>query len=85
MFIKMPISNVYNMDCMEYMKNIPDKFFSLAICDPPYGIKAGNGTGRSIRVAIEKGKIRGGNWDSTIPDCEYFNELFRISKYQIIW
>lgn len=34
----MPISEVYNTDCMEYMKSIPDKFFDLAICDPPYGI-----------------------------------------------
>lgn len=34
----MPISEVYNMDCMEYMKSIPDKFFDLAIRDPPYGI-----------------------------------------------
>ena len=34
----MPISEVYNMDCMEYMKGIPDKFFDLAIVDPQYGI-----------------------------------------------
>lgn len=34
----MPISEVYNIDCMEYMKNIPDKFFDLAVVDPPYGI-----------------------------------------------
>lgn len=38
----MPISEVYNMDCMEYMKDIPDKFFDLAIVDPPYGINAPN-------------------------------------------
>lgn len=36
----MPISEVYNMDCMEYMKGIPDKFFDLAVVDPPYGIDA---------------------------------------------
>lgn len=40
----MPISEVYNMDCMEYMKDIPDKFFDLAIVDPPYGINAPNMT-----------------------------------------
>lgn len=34
----MPISEVHNMDCMEYMKDIPDKFFDLAIVDPPYGL-----------------------------------------------
>ena len=38
----MPISKVYNMDCMDYMKSIPDKFFELAIVDPPYGINAPN-------------------------------------------
>ena len=36
----MPISEVYNMDCLEYMKTIPDKFFDLCIADPPYGINA---------------------------------------------
>lgn len=34
----MPVSKVYNMDCMEYMKDVPDNFFDLAIVDPPYGI-----------------------------------------------
>ena len=81
----MPKSEVFNMDCVEGMKQYPDKYFDLAIVDPPYGIGAGNGTGRSIRVAIEKGKFKGGNWDSEIPSEEYFTELFRVSKYQIIW
>ena len=36
----MPISETYNMDCMEYMRSIPDKFFELAIVDPPYGLDA---------------------------------------------
>jgi site-specific DNA-methyltransferase (adenine-specific) len=76
---------ITNEDCMELMKRTPDKYYSLAICDPPYGINAGNGTGRSIRVAIERGKLKGGNWDKEIPTDEYFNELFRVSKYQIIW
>jgi site-specific DNA-methyltransferase (adenine-specific) len=74
-----------NEDNMQVMARYPDKYFDLAIVDPPYGIKAGNGTGRSIRVAIEKGKIKGGDWDNEIPSEEYFNELFRVSKYQIIW
>lgn len=38
----MPISDVFNIDCMKYMKNIPDKYFDLAIVDPPYGINAPN-------------------------------------------
>lgn len=67
----MPISEVYNMDCMEYMKGIPDKLFDLAIVDPPYGINAPNMTmgsnmnrkhggynGESIASTIEEGKIK---------------------------
>jgi site-specific DNA-methyltransferase (adenine-specific) len=81
----MSVSEVENIDCMIGMAKYPDKFFDLAIVDPPYGIGAGNGTGRSIRVAIEKGKIKGGEWDREIPSPKYFNELFRVSKHQIIW
>ena len=56
----------YNIDCMEYMKTLPDKAFSLAIVDPPYGIDIAD-------------------WDNSIPTDEYFDELFRVSKNQIIW
>lgn len=79
------LSELYNEDCIEGMKRYPDKYFDLAIVDPPYGINAGNGTGRSIRVAIEIGKIKGGDWDLFIPEMKYFIELFRVSKNQIIW
>ena len=108
----MPISEIYNMDCMEYMKNIPDKFFDLAIVDPPYGINApnmsmgtnktrkGNGyPGVSVAQKLKKGKLNQGSeklknralntmncdWDFTPPTPEYFVELFRVSKNQIIW
>lgn len=80
--IAMPISEVYNMDCMEYMKGIPDKFFDLAVVDPPYGIgvtKMNMGGRNTIKPDLNK------NWDSAIPSKEYFNELFRISIRQIIW
>lgn len=73
----MAISEVYNMDCMEYMKGIPDKFFDLAVVDPPYGIGISSNPVRQIH----KKK----NWDSAIPDKQYFDELFRVSKNQIIW
>jgi len=66
---------------MEFMKNIPDKFYDLAIVDPPYGINAGKMTMGSGNHKFIKGK----DWDSKIPDDEYFKELFRISKNQIIW
>ena len=68
----------YNMDCMQGMREFPDKYFDLAIVDPPYGIN------------IEKsGRLRRYNtetvWDNQIPDNSYFDELFRVSKNQVIW
>lgn len=73
----MPESIAYNMDCMEFMKALPDKAFDLAVVDPPYGIGISN---NPVRQAHERK-----NWDKTIPDKEYFTELFRVSKNQIIW
>lgn len=73
---------LYNMDCMEGMKQFPDNYFDLAIVDPPYGISAGKmtmGSGKHKKFA--KGK----EWDEQIPDKAYFDELFRVSKNQIIW
>ena len=59
-------SRVYMMDCMEGMKHYPDKFFDIAIVDPPYGIGIAE-------------------WDSHVPTKEYWDELFRISKNQIVF
>ena len=75
---------LYNADCMEVMKTFKDKQFSLAICDPPYGININVNMGR--RKGDKKSdyhKFEGG--DKSIPDKEYFDELFRISQNQIIW
>jgi site-specific DNA-methyltransferase (adenine-specific) len=80
----MAISEVKNMDCIEYMQHFPDKYFELAIVDPPYGI------GINISMGRRKGDKKNnyhkfaGN-DSAIPNENYFNELFRVSKNQIIW
>jgi len=71
----------YNMDCMVGMKQFPDKYFDLAIVDPPYGIGMGGG---QIGNSKTDYKQFAGN-DDKIPDKEYFIELFRISKNQIIW
>ena len=80
----------YNMDCMDGMKQFPDNYFDLAIVDPPYGIgydkKAAASAGkRSKGGAAEKKEYHSNNWDETIPDGNYFRELFRVSKNQIIW
>ena len=73
----------YNIDCMEYMRTLPDKYFDLAVCDPPYGININHNIGR------RKGDKPSGHkkvcWDDAPPPSEYFNELRRISKEQIIW
>ena len=69
-----------NCDCMEYLKTVPDKYFELALVDPPYGIGFSNKhTGRGW--IVREGK----DWDNEIPDAKYFEELFRVSQNQIIW
>lgn len=78
------VSEVYNMDCMEYMKSVPDKFFDLAVVDPPYGLdnKSTHGRGKLKDRCLNRGNIQ--RWDIR-PSQEYFNELFRVSKNQVIW
>lgn len=70
----------YNIDCMDGMKGFPDKFFDLAIVDPPYGIdKAISAPSRVTKY----GRLDIVN--DTRPRPEYFDELFRVSKNQIVW
>lgn len=79
----MPISEVYNMDCLEGMNQYPDKYFDLAIVDPPYGLPKDSSNGRGkLKNRIFNGNIE--HWDKA-PDKSYFDELFRVSKNQIIW
>lgn len=76
----------YNMDCMKGMKEFPNKYFDLAIVDPPYGIGE-NGDKNHTRDKLAKAKnykAFSGN-DIEPPNKEYFDELFRVSKNQIIW
>lgn len=101
----------YNMDCTDGMKRFPDKYFELAIVDPPYGINAPNmkmgshlnrhkdGYPAISTTERLKGKLNSGggklknralntmncDWDSERPSPEYFKELFRVSKNQIIF
>lgn len=77
-----------HIDCMTYMAGLPDKAFDLAIVDPPYGINFGefNRTNRtSTGKTIKADKYKNENWDDSIPSDDYFIELSRISKNQIIW
>ena len=71
---------ITNEDNMELMARYPDKYFDLAIVDPPYGI---NITKQSGFGTFKKSSKK--NWDNEIPNKEYFTELFRVSKNQIIW
>ena len=69
--------SIYNCDCMELLKQTPDNYYSLALVDPPYGIGISK---NPVRQQHEKKE-----WDNSIPTKKYFNELFRVSKHQIIW
>lgn len=73
--------NLFQGNCMDLMASKPDNYYDLAVVDPEYGIGASEMTMGSGRHKFKKGK----KWDSKPPDITYFNELFRISRNQIIW
>ena len=80
--------SIYNEDCLQALKAMADKQFDLAIVDPPYGIGMDGTIG--IGIGKEKGFTRKKeytkkNWDKEVPSQEYFDELFRVSKNQIVW
>ncbi len=76
---------LYNADCMEVMKTFEDKQFDLCIVDPPYGINAAK-TGKVGGNNAGKAKDYGAKeWDKQPPNDEYFRQLFRVSKNQIVW
>lgn len=101
------MTQAFNMDCMDAMREMPDKFFDLAVVDPPYGITVdlqslGKGTGlapqANTQARITKSRMHGGgklkdrainkydsSWDSSPPPQEYFQQLFRVSRNQVIW
>jgi site-specific DNA-methyltransferase (adenine-specific) len=82
-----------HIDCMDYMKGCADGAFDLAIVDPPYGRGEDGGTNRSHGVKQKDGRVLrcldGGykkkNWDQKPPPPEYFTELQRVAKHQIVW
>jgi len=71
---------ITNEDCMDLMARYEDNYFDLAIVDPPYGIEV-----NKMQLGSGKYKNKGKQWDSETPKQEFFDELFRVSKNQIIW
>jgi len=77
--------NLHLGDSLEAMKAMPDKCYDLAIVDPPYGIGE---DGRKFRIRKNEKferKYESKSWDTEPPSKDYFDELFRVSKHQIIW
>ena len=88
--MKYELNQIIHADCMDIMKDIPDKYFELAIVDPPYGIGMDGMTtikgisGKSNTFSNIQHHAKKG-WDNSTPDKTYFTELQRISKNQIVW
>jgi len=92
---RLPFLSLFHADCMEIMKQYPDKYFDLAIVDPPYGIGADKAQNNAALSRIKaEGKSKAGrgwklyhetDWDNETPTAEYWAELFRVSKNQIVW
>ena len=86
---QLPFLSLFHADCMEIMKQYPDKYFDLAIVDPPYGLGMG-----TVRIPSEKNTnsqqkfykdMKSKRWDDNTPNKKYFDELKRVSKNQIVW
>jgi site-specific DNA-methyltransferase (adenine-specific) len=84
---------ITNEDNMLLMARYPDNYFDLAIVDPPYGINADKPSEKPIKILqkngiflnVKRADYNHKNWDDVPADNNYFNELFRVSKNQIIW
>ena len=83
--------DLFHADCLDLMKQYPDKYYDLAIVDPPYGINAdiknnGKNSDRHEKTSLAKiNTYKKTKWDNETPNEDYFNELKRVSKKQIIW
>lgn len=76
-------NKIINADCLEIMRQLPDKCIDVILTDPPYGINISNNIGR--RKGDSKSNYKKITWDDTCPDKMVFDEIFRISKNQIIF
>ena len=80
--------NLYQRDCLEAMKEMPDNSYELAIVDPPYGIDVANDSrfgNKGSKAATKTKDYTKKDWDKGVPTKDYFNQLFRVSRNQIIW
>ncbi len=81
-----PLSEVYLEDCVKALKRFNDNHFDLAIVDPPYGINISSAGGYyHVKGKGQANPHTKKDWDSGIPTAEYWAELFRVSKNQIVW
>ena len=78
----MPSNKVYLEDCTEALKRFSDGYFDIAVVDPPYGIGANKMQLGNGKKNIYRGEA---DWDNAIPTAEYWEQLFRVSKNQIVW
>lgn len=87
------MNEVYNVDCLDYMRSLPDGYFDLALCDPPYGRGEHGGRNRDTwakqkngsRIFVPGGDYANEHWDAHTPASSFFAELKRVSKHQIIF
>lgn len=88
--MRIELNTIYNEDCLETMKRMPDNFVDLIVTDPPYGIgvdrtMAKQGGTQYGKAAAPKAHYVSSGWDDAIPSEEVFKEMFRVSKHQIIF
>lgn len=74
------LNRIYNEDCLETMKRMEDKSVDLVLTDPPYGIKA-----TKMTLGSGQHNFHRGDWDNATPSKKMFDEIFRVSKNQVIW
>ena len=80
-----PNIELLNIDCLHYLKQCEDKQFDLAIVDPPYGVQYARGKNGYGNTTKNLPKLTDVDWDKSTPTDEYWQELFRVSKNQIVW
>ena len=77
------INQIIHADCMDILKQLPDKCIDLVLTDPPYGINISNNIGR--RKGDKHSNYKKCDWDNEAPKKKVFDEIIRVSKNQIIW